>query len=364
MKKVLLVCNTSGSILSFRKNFIKKLIDSGYTVATVAFDDQYKAEVMELGVDFYCINDKNRSINPLKILNLKKKYVRIIKEYKPDVAFTFMLKPNIFGTRAAKKAGVRKIFSMVEGTGDVFINNSFKWKLIRFVVCKMYRKSFKLSQKVIFLNNDDKKEFLDRKLVKSEQCEMIHGIGVDLQHFEQKPLTNNKTFLMIARMLKTKGIMEYCQAARAVKNKYPDAIFNYIGGEGTVTVADIQEYIDDGSINYLGTTDDVRPQLEESSVYVLPSYREGMSVSIMEAQSVGRAVITTDTNGCRDMILDGENGFLVEVGNPEQLAEKMEWFLNNPENISEMGKSARRFAQEHFDQVKINEKLLMLMETN
>jgi len=192
----------------------------------------------------------------------------------------------------------------VEGAGDVFIYNTIKWRFIRFMVCKLYKNSFKRVKKVFFLNNEDKTEFLSRKILKKEQCEIVHGIGVNLEYFAYKPIKTDRTFLMVARMLKTKGVYEYCKCARTVKQKYPDAVFNYLGAEGTVKLSDIQEYIDDGSINYLGTTKDVRPYLEECTAFVLPSYREGMSMSIMEAAATGRAVLATDTVGCRDSIIN------------------------------------------------------------
>ncbi|MDE7337463.1 MAG: glycosyltransferase family 4 protein, partial [Clostridia bacterium] len=276
--------------------------------------------------------------------------------------FTFMMKPNIFGVAAAKQAKVEKIYSMFEGAGDVFIKNGLKWKAIRTLVCSMYRKSFRHSQKVFFLNEDDKKEFLDRRLVKSEQCEIIRGIGVDLEKFEQRPIQNANTFLMIARMLTTKGVLEYCKAARKVKQNYPNAVFNYIGGEGTLKISDINEYIDDGSINYLGTTKDVRPFIAESSVFVLPSYREGMPVSVMEAEATGRAVIVADNPGCRESIKDGYNGFLVNGDNlVDGLTEKIIWFLENTDQVAAMGNNSRQFAEENFDYKKINEKIIRIM---
>lgn len=295
--KAFLLCVTSQSVLTFRRNLIQVLIEKGVDVHVCAFDDDYEARIEELGATFHCIEDKNRSLNPFKVLSLKNKYCKVIKEVKPDVVFTFMVKPNTFGVLAAKKAGVKKIFSMVEGAGDVFINDGLKWKIIRKGVCHLYKKAFRNSQKVFFLNKDDKAEFLRRKLVRETQCEIVHGIGVDLEKFADKPLKNHRTFLMVARMLKTKGVFEYCECARIVKRKYPDAVFNYLGAEGTVKLDDIREYIDDGSIVYLGTTDDVRPYYEDCAAYVLPSYREGMPMSVMEAEAVGRAIIATDVNG-------------------------------------------------------------------
>lgn len=362
MKKIVLICVTSQNVVTFRSGLIKKLQAEGCAVSVIAFDGDYAEEIRQMGVDFYCVNDKNRSTNPLKILSLKGKYKKILKEIAPDTVFTFMLKPNTFGVFAARAAGVEKIYSMVEGAGDAFIKNSFKWKIIRAVVCFLYRRAFRFSKTVFFLNGDDKKEFLARKLVKEEQCEVVHGIGVDLDKFAFQPVKNAKNFLMIARMLKTKGVYEYCQCARRVKQKYPDAVFAYLGAEGDVTLADIQEYIDDGSVTYLGTTKDVRPYLADCTAFVLPSYREGIPVAVMEAESVGRAIIAFDSVGCRDTVKDGYNGFLTERMNVDQLAEKCLWIIENPEKAVEMGQNSRKFAEENFDSKQINQKVFDVLE--
>lgn len=362
--KVLLITPTSQQVLLFRAYLIKKLQANGFDVAVLTFDDENKEEILDKNIEFYCISDKNRSINPFKILSLKRRYYKEIKTIKPDIVFTFMLKPNIFGTRAAKKARVKNIFSMVEGAGDVFINNGLKWKIIRFVVCKLYKKSFKTCKKVFFLNNDDKTEFVVRKLVKEEQCEIIHGIGIDIDKFSYKPIKNHKTFLMIARMLKTKGVYEYCQCARAIKQKYPEAMFNYLGAEGTIRLSDIQEYIDDGSINYLGTTKDVRPYIEECTANILPSYREGFGLVNAEAAAVGRLSITGQTIGTRDTVVDGETGFLIPIKRADTIKERVIWCIEHPVEVEQMSKNARLFAEINFDQEKINDKILSVINGN
>ncbi len=358
--RVLLITPTSNQIITFRKFLIEKFQSKNIEVFTIAFDNENKALIESRGITHNCVSGTNRSLNPFKILSLKNNYVKIIQKIQPDIVFTFMLKPNIFGVRAAKKAGVKKIFSMVEGAGDVFINNGLKWKIIRSVVCRMYRKSFKYANKVFFLNNDDKAEFIERKLVNEAKCEVIPGIGVDTEYFAYKPLKNYDTFIMIARMLKTKGVIEYCKAARKVKKIYPQAVFNYLGAEGNIKVSDIQEYIDDGSIIYWGTTNDVRPYLEDCSVFVLPSYREGMPVAVMEAEAVGRAVIATDVPGCRQAVIDGENGYLIESRNVDALAEKMLMFLSDNQLVEQMGISGRDLAVKSFDKNFVTDKLCNL----
>ena len=362
--KILLVCSKSSVVVNFRKRLIEKLQALGHNVCALAFDNEHEETIKERNIEFHYFNDANRSLNPFKVLSLKKRYAKAIKEINPDLVFTFMLKPNIYGVQGAKKAGYTNIYSMVEGAGDVFIYNSLKWKLIRKFVCHGYKKAFKNSKKIFFLNSDDKKDFVKRGLVKDEQCELVHGIGVDLEHFEYQPIENKQTFLMIARLLHTKGVFEYCESAKIVKEKCPNATFNIVGPEGTIKAEDLKSYTETGIINYLGAATDVRPFIKDCGIYVLPSYREGFSVSIMEAQAVGRAVITGDTNGTRDAVDDGYNGFLVPIKNSEALAEKMIYFLENQDMVTKMGSNARKRAEESFDHRVINEKICKIIEAS
>ena len=362
MKKIMLICVSSQNVLTFRRSLIETLKANGYEVSVVAFDGEYEEQIKALGVEFRVIGDSNRSLNPFKALSLKKRYKKIINELSPDVVFTFMLKPNTFGVLAARAAGVKVIYSMVEGIGDVFINNSMKWKLVRCAVSFLYKRSLKHSKKVFFLNPDDKNEFLTRKFVREEQVVSLSGIGVDLERFDSREVKNENVFLMIARMLRTKGIFEYCECARRVRAVRPDARFDYLGGEGNVTLADIKEYIDDGSVNYLGTTSDVRPYLEDATFLILPSYREGCPVSVMEAEAIGRGIITTTNPGCKETVIDGVNGFLVEGKNVDAMVEKCIYVLDNPTEARKMCEESRRFAEEHFDKDKINKQILEVVE--
>lgn len=358
-KKILLICNTSQSIFNFRLPLIKALQEAGYKVSAVAFDDKYASELLADGIELHYVNDQNRSTNPLKILTLKNRYAKIIKQVSPDVVFTFMLKPNVFGALASKKVGVKKTYCMVEGAGDAFIKTGLKWRLVKFVEKVLYKKAFKKVDKVFFLNNDDKSEFEQLKLVKSEQSVVINGIGVDLEKFAFKPVDENSNkFIMIARMLETKGVIEYCKCARLVKESHPEAEFLYLGAEGSLKVADIKEYIDDGSINYLGTAKDVRPAVESVLLLLLSSYREGLPMTIMEAESMGRGVITSDSIGCRETVEDGYNGYLVPQRDYETMAKRCIEVLEDKSLATKLGKNARKFAEDKFDQSKINARIL------
>ena len=187
---------------------------------------------------------------------------------------------------------------------------------------------------------------------------------MDLERFLPSPFKNHNSFLMIARLTPTKGVFEFCEAARIVKEKYPEASFNLLGAEGLIKKEDLAEYTDKGIVSYLGYTNDVRPYIEDTAVSVLPSYREGLSTVNVEASAFGRPVITCDANGMRETVADGQSGFLVPVKNAEALSEKMIYFLENPEKIEEMGKNARKYVEEKFDQRKINQQICDIIFKN
>lgn len=357
MKCVLLV-NKSELVLSFRQCLIRHLQQQGYDAVIIAHDDDRKADILELGVSFYCVEQDNRGMNPFPILRYQNEIRKILVKEKPDIVFTFQVKANTFGILAAKMAGIKNIFSMVEGAGDVFIKQSLTWKIIRTIVCGLYKLAFSYSRKVFFLNREDHQEFLSRRLISPEKCVQIPGIGVDLEKYACKPMKTYRTFLMVARLHREKGVFEYCECARRVKEKYQEARFCFLGPEREIKVADIQSYIEDGSIEYLGVTHDVLPYLENCSVMILPSYREGMPMSIMEAEAVGRAIITTDNVGCRDTVVDGYNGFLIPGRDVDALVEKCIYMIEHPEEVARMGANSRKFAEERFDQNMINRKIM------
>lgn len=359
-EKITLIVNTSAAIKGFRYNLILKLKET-YEVSVIAFDEKYKKYADDMNISLYSVTASNRSIGIKENLSLVSQIQKIIEQISPDIVFTFQLKPNTFGVIAAHRAEVKRIYAMVEGAGDPFINTGLKWSVIRFVVCSLYKKALKYADKVIFLNKDDRKEFIDRKLVKEDRSVVIPGIGVDLERFAFKPVKNYKNVLMVARMLKTKGVMDYCQVAREVRKTHPDVTFSYLGAEGTIKLSDIQEYIDDGSIIYLGVTEDVRPYLENCLLLLLSSYREGLPMSIMEAEAVGRAIITTDNIGCRDSIEDGYNGFIVKLHDIKSYVQKVNFLIDNPDKAEEMGQNSRELAERRFDSRKINQQIIKVL---
>lgn len=356
--KILIIDNKTNNFSNFRKEFVLFLKEQGHEVSLVYGDDKFKHEIEQLGFKVYKTSFNNRSKNIFQILKYYRKLISIIKEEAPNKVITYQLKPNTFGVMAAHKAGVKEIYSMVEGLGDAFLHDSFTWKLIRKIVCILFKKSFKYVKKVFFLNEDDRNEFTDRKLIEPERTVIIDTLGINLKHFNYEPVKNYDVFLFAARLFRTKGIFEYCQAARIAKRQFPKAQFLILGYEGDVKIKDLEEFITDGSVTYLGYTTDIKQYYIDSSVVVLPSYREGGPLVILEGMAIGRPAITTDSKGgCRIRVIDGYNGYKVPVKDYELLAQRMIYFLENPSEIERMSKNGRALIEEKYDRDLINKKI-------
>lgn len=305
-------------------------------------------------------------MNPLlDILNAWRLSIQL-RRLAPDVTLGYFIKPVIFGTLAAWWAGVPARFAMIEGLGFVFTSSerklSFKRRLLKCLVMGLYRVALSKAQRVFFLNPDDISEFVTAGLLPVEKAFRLGGIGVDLAAWKKsESVTHPITFLLVARLLREKGIVEYAEAARKVKKLYPETRFVLLGAvddnPGAITAADVSGWVQEGVLEWHGHVP-VRPWLTQTSVYVLPSYREGVPVSTQEALAMGRPVITTDVPGCRETVVNGVNGFLVPVRDAEALAKKMLIFLKRPELITLMGQASRVLAEERFDVHKINQRLI------
>lgn len=359
--KALLLCVSSQDVYNFRLPLINCLKMRGYEVCVCAFDDKYLKELMDCGIELYTIPNNNRSTNPYSFFILYSLYKKLIRRLKPDFVFSFMMKPNTIGILASHRVGIKTLFSMVEGAGEAFSNKTFRMYVFKYLECILYKASFKHISKVVFLNNDDLNEFVSLRLLPKEKAFRINGIGVDLSKFTSLlPQDNDEiAFVMVSRLIKTKGVFDYCECSRNVKKKYPSVVFYYLGGEGDLSINDIKTYIDDGSIEYCGNVKDVRPYLAKSRALILPSfYREGLPMSIMEAQASSRCVITTNNIGCKETVIDGYNGFLVNKNCVNELVDKCVFLIEHKDKAVLMGQNARRFAETNFNQELINKSLI------
>ena len=368
LKKIMVIAPKAKSIMNFRGDLIKEFIKKGYEVIVVCPEYGQEENLKRIGVKEVLVIKMNKtSTNILSNIQYYNELKRTIKMEKPDKIFAYTIKPVIFGCLAAKKCKVKDIYPMLPGIGMVYLKNDIKTKIIRTICGIAYKKAFKNAKKVIFQNSDDKLEFLRRKYLKEEKCEVVDGSGVNLERFSRNPLPKDNVFVMVSRILKEKGVIEYCKAAEIVKKKYPDARFLYLGGEdnthNSLKLKDIEEYTSKNIIEYCGTTDDVPDFLKQVTVVVLPSYyREGIPRTLLEALAMGRPIITTNSVGCKETVKDGKNGFLVPIKDINALADKMIYMIEHRDKLEKMSDASYEYCKERFDVNIINRRMLEIME--
>lgn len=374
MKKIVLLNNIARDIIIFRKHLIQYLIAHNYTVYALAtdFTEKSKREVKSLGAIPFSYSFARGGLNPLADLKNMLHLIRILRKIQPDVVLSSFAKPVIFGTMAAKRAHVPKIIAMVEGLGFPFteqpIKRTLKAKIIRRIQIFLYRLSLPLADTVIFLNHDDSSDLLDKNHIKVKKTIILGGIGLNLADYPFTPAPEHPiSFIFVARLLREKGIFEFLQAAKQIKNKYPNTIFKVIGNfdyenPGALKKEELQKYVQQDIIYYPGFVQDVNEYFAKSSVFVLPSYREGLPRSTQEAMAIGRPIITTDVPGCRETVINGQNGFLVPKWNVPALVSAIEYFILKPSEITRMGLESYQIAVEKFDGKKVNQKLLNIIQ--
>ena len=375
MLKIVIIGTVASSILGFRANLIKALLEQEHSV--YAFVSEYSQDelndIAALGAIPITYELNRGGINPLADAKVTYVLSNKIKAINPDLVFSYFSKPVIFGTLAAKLAKVPRVIGMLEGLGYAFTEQpeglSKKAKLIKSIQILLYKIALPQLDKIIFLNPDDPKDLLESHNIKVKQVDILGGIGLDLDEYNYQPIETIDSpinFLFIGRMLKEKGIHDFISAAKIVKQIYPEIQFTVLGAidssnPGALQQSELDRLVSLNIINYPGQVDDVQKWITDSHVFVLPSYREGVPRSTQEAMAIGRAVITTDVPGCRETVVDGINGFLVEKWNPQALAEKMIYFIEHPEEIAIMGYESYKIAQDKFDAHKVNKRLIDML---
>ncbi|OCR26291.1 glycosyl transferase family 1 [Pseudomonas syringae] len=368
--KVALIGTTAACVLNFRADFIALLVQKGHTVYAFAIDycPATRRGVVDLGAIPVDYQFSRGGMNPFGDVINTYKLSRQIKSIAPDMVFSYFAKPVVFGTLAAAFAGVRRRIGMLEGLGYAFTRCSnkpcMKRNVIILIQVALYRLALPLLSNLIFLNRDDPKDLLDRYRLKVKEVSILGGIGLNLQKYTySKPPSSVVSFIFVGRLLAEKGVREYVAAARLVKLKYPEAKFFMLGdldeaNPGALSRGELTQLVHKGIVIHPGHVDDVRGWLKQSSVFVLPSYREGVPRSTQEAMAIGRPVITTDVPGCRDTVVDGENGFIIPPFSVPDLVDKMVFFIENPDRIEPMGLESYSMAKARFDAVKVNAKLV------
>lgn len=352
--KIAVIENGLLSTYTMRDGLMKRLLQEGYDVTVLTHTNSFVAQVEKTGLKV--INIGSGNINPVKVSKYIYNLYSALKKINPDVCLTFSIRPAIWGNFITRYLNIPTITN-ITGIGPLFTSKNLAYRIAR----SIYRNALSKTRKVFFQNFDDMNLFLEKKFVRREIAERLPGSGVDYTLFGPRESTvknnGNFIFLFIGRLIKDKGIFEFVEAARIITKKYPNTLFNVIGPfwqqnlrSNTITKSVLQNWITEGIIDYQGEKKDVKKFIAEADCLVLPSYREGTSNTLLEAASMEKPVITTNTTGCKEIVDDGITGYLCNVRDSKDLAEKMEqMLLLSPEARSEMGKKGRQKIIKEFD---------------
>ncbi|MFT4850998.1 MAG: glycosyltransferase involved in cell wall biosynthesis [Sediminicola sp.] len=364
---IIVIGTLPSSLYNFRGQLLQCLKSVGAEVKALASGASTTDinAVEELGAEYINYPVSRSGLNPKEDFKTFKALRGIFKKQQPDVILAYTIKPIIWGAFAARSVPNCRFYALVTGLGFAFQKGNWKKNLLMKLVIFLYKTALKRADKVIFQNPDNRQVFIDLGIVPEHKTAVVNGSGVDITHFEVKPLPTKPMFLLIARLLGDKGIREYVKAANIVKQKYPEAVFQLVGPEDPspdgISLDELSRLNYNNSVDYLGGTNDVRPYIEACSIFVLPSYHEGLPRTVLEAMATGRPILTTDVPGCRETVINGQNGWLVEKANVEQLAERMIWFIENQGEWQRMGDASHPIATEKFDVHKVNQVLLKIM---
>ena len=365
--KIVVISHKTTNLARTRKKLLQSFINKGYKVIGICPEKEGTEELEQIGVSTRIVQSDRISIGIFSNVSYFFKVKKILKSEKPDIVFSYTIKPSIIGSIAAKMAKVPKIYSMITGLGYVYSTEKLKVRFIR-IFCNIgYKIAFKCNTKVIFQNNDDKEYFIQKNFLDEQKACVVNGSGVDMETFKFSKLPDKMNFLMIARMLDVKGVEEYCKAAQIIKSKYPQVTFTFLGQmENSYRGIDpkiINEYQEKNIVDFKGYKEDVLPFLNDCKVFVMPSYlKEGIPRTVLEAMAVGRPIITTNVSGCKETVKESKNGFLVNPRDYKDLAEKMEYVINHQEILEQMGKNSCNYAKERFEVSLINKRMLEIMD--
>ncbi len=355
--KILLTVNAAWNVWNFRRPLVAALLAEGHSVTVLAPEDDAVPSLLEMGCHFVPLAMDAKGLNPLEGVKLVQRFKQQFRVLQPDVVLSFTIKNNIFGALAARAVGVPFVPN-VTGLGTAFLSGG----LLQAVAEGLYRHAFKRLPVVFFQNADDRDLFVQRRLVRAGQARLLPGSGIDLRRFaaaKMPPATSAPVFLMIARLLRDKGVLEFVEAARQVKAKYPQARFQLLGAveaenRTAIDRATVDGWVAEGVVEYLGTTADVRPFIADASCVVLPSYREGAPRTLIEAAAMARPLIATDVPGCRAVVEDGVTGFLCQVRDAGSLADAVMRMLALPHDARvAMGRAGRQKMQREFDEALV-----------
>lgn len=353
--RVLIALNTAWNLVNFRAGLIRALVEQGYEVVAVAPRDEHAGRLAALGARYVELPMDNGGTNPLRDLRLWWRFRQLFKAERPDVYLGYTVKPNVYGSLAAQSLGI-PVVNNIAGLGAVFISQSVVTRIVR----GLYRWALKRSSHVFFQNPDDQRLFVDGGLVDRSVTSLLPGSGIDLVRFAPAPDNGRPggemCFLLIARMLWDKGVGEYVEAARQLKQRHPGLRFALLGfldvrNPAAIPREQVDAWVAEGVVEYWGTSEDVRPEIARADCVVLPSYREGTPRTLLEAAAMARPLVTTDAVGCREVVDDGVNGYLCEVRSAPSLAGAMARMAGlGPAERAAMGEAGRARMARQFDE--------------
>ncbi|NWF39484.1 glycosyltransferase family 4 protein [Mariprofundus sp. NF] len=355
MSKVIIISNTSWNLFNFRLPLMSRLREEGYEIVAVAPFDEYANRLSDTGFRYIDLPMNNKGTNPVEDVGLAIRLFKLFRSERPDVVLTYTPKPNIYASIAGGFSGT-PVIPNISGLGATFIRQDVITKIIKF----LYRWALRYPPRVFFQNHDDMNQFIALGLVKEVKTQRIPGSGINTTVYAPEDNVESEehgfVFLLVARMLWDKGVGEYVEAARIVKQKYPNARFQLLGfldviNPQAISREQMQKWVDEGVVEYLGVSDDVKSHMQSADCVVLPSYREGLPRTLIEAGSLAKPIVTTDVPGCRDVVDNGVTGYLCEVKNACDLADKMERMIClTSAQRRKMGESGREKVEREFDE--------------
>ena len=367
MKKFLLVAPKNRTVYNFRGDLLRAIQQCGYRTIVTGPNRDNVDRIEALDARFFEVPMNKNGVNVFADLRYLWRLWRLMEKEKPDVVLGYTIKPVIYGMIAAKLAGVRNRNAMITGAGYLFANKSFKASVLKMISFVLYKMGLGAATRVIFQNKDDEEEFVAHGLCKRSKCHVVNGSGVNMDKFVPSPYPKVPTFFMLSRMIYSKGVMDYLEAAKMVKEKYPDSRFMILGKieamQDGVSREEVSPYVEAGIVEHFPETDQIAKYYAQTSVFVLPTaYREGTPRGILEAMASARPIITTNTPGCKETVEEGQNGFFVPIHDAKALAEAMAYFVVHPEQVAKMGARSLEICRGKYEVSIINRRMMEIMD--
>ncbi len=367
MARIIIVSTAGESLIKFRGHLIREWVKRNNEVWCISIESpsEIEMEIKKLGASYYQVSGNRTGTSIFDGFGMIRRYEKAFREINPDIVFLYMSKPIAFGGIAAIRSNIKNIFVFQTGLEIAFYSDGLKNLIIRNILKVLYRYVQNRSDCVFFMCHEDQEKMIKWKLVKETNTCYVDGSGVDMSKFTRQELPNDAVVLMVARLVWSKGIREYLEAATILKKDYPDSRFMLVGGldenSEALTKDELDEVVNQGIIEYKGYQNDVRPYLKDCSIFVLPSYHEGKGTAILEAQAVGRPIVTTDAPGCKETVIPDYNGLIAKVKDSHSLAEKIGYFIKYPDERVRMAENAYEHCKNTFEAGIISKKICEIM---